>query len=175
MQKRRPKGHAADPGRLLSLALRIAALALTAIIPFAAAQEPSAQTKESAGKVVQLLSGSGYQFKQYSPVVWGIDFKGDSLESFRVVITTQDSLVVIFTTVAKKSEIPLTVPLLTAMLRCNDTFDRVKLGLSDSGDAFVRMDVTARLLDAAEFKADLEQLSAAVDEAYKQIKPYLKK
>jgi len=158
---------------------KLRAFAIVAMLAFgtiqsASAQEASADTKASAGKTLKLLSASGYQFKQFNPVVWGIEFTGKNMGGFRVIVTAQEKLVVIFATIAKKDQIPLTPPALQALLHCNHSFDRVKVGLDDDGDAFVRLDVSARVLDDEEFKTNVEQLAAAVDEAYQQIKPFLK-
>jgi len=124
---------------------------------------------------LELLPKSGYQFKQYSPVVWGIDFEGKAIGTVRVIMVAQENIVVIFAIIAKKDEIPLTAELMQTMLRCNHKFDRVKVGLDDDGDAFVRTDTSSRVLDGEEFKAIVEQVAAAANEAYELIKPSLKK
>src|SRR5258708_18457222 len=150
-----------------------ASLALS-VVPFASAQKPSKQTQASVAKMLELLPKSGYQFKQYSPVVWGIDFEGKAIGSFRVIMVAQENIVVIFAIIAKKNEIPLTAELLKIMLNCNHKFDRVKVGMDEDGDAFVRTDASSRVLDGEEFKAIIEQVAAAANEAYEVIKPHLR-
>ena len=153
----------------------LAALAVSLVVaPFVSAQ-PSKQTQVSVAKMLDLLPKSGYQFKQYSPVVWGVDFEGKAIGTVRVVMVAQENIVVIFAIIAKKDEIPLTAEFLKTMLRCNHKFDRVKVGLDDDGDAFVRTDTSARVLDGEEFRAIVEQVAAAANEAYDLIKPSLKK
>jgi len=158
---------------------RIALVALAVnlsfgVVPFASAQTPSKQTQASIAKMLELLPPSGYQDKQYSPVVWGIEFQGKAISSIRVLIVAQENIVVIFAVIAKKSEIPLTAELLKTMLTCNNKFDRIKVGLDEDGDAFVRTDSSSRVLDGTEFKAIVEQVAAAANEVYALIKPSLK-
>jgi len=149
-----------------------ASLALS-VLPFASAQKPSKQTQASVAKMLELLPKSGYQFKQYSPVVWGVDFEGKAIGNIRVIMVAQENIVVIFAIIAKKAEIPLTAEFLQTMLKCNHKFDRVKVGLDEDGDAFVRTDTSSRVLDGEEFKAIVEQVAAAANEAYELIKPSL--
>jgi hypothetical protein len=158
--------------------IALAAMAVSMVFglaPFASAQKASKETQASVTKMLDLLPKSGYQFKQYSPVVWGIDFEGKAIGTVRVVMVAQENIVVIFAIIAKKDEIPLTAAFLQTMLKCNHKFDRVKVGLDDDGDAFVRTDTSARVLDGEEFKAIVEQVAAAANEAYDLIKPSLKK
>ena len=160
------------------LKIAMAALAVSlalVVVPTASAQKPSKETQASVAKMLELLPKSGYQFKQYSPVVWGVDFEGKAIGNIRVVMVAQENIVVIFAIIAKKDEIPLTAAFLQTMLKCNHKFDRVKVGLDDDGDAFVRTDTSARVLDGDEFKAIVEQVAAAANEAYDLIKPSLKK
>jgi hypothetical protein len=62
--------------------------------------------------------------------------------------------------------------LLTKMLELNNDFDYVKLALNDTM-LYIRMDAPLRLLDVDELNHVLEQVSAAADEAYPQISPYV--
>ena len=164
-----------DTKRASRIALAALAVSMAfGVAPFASAQKPSKQTQASVAKMLELLPPSGYQFKQYSPVVWGVDFEGKAIGNFRVVMVAQENIVVIFAIIAKKAEIPHTTALLAAMLRCNHKFDRVKVGLDDDGDAFVRTDASSRVLDGEEFKAIVEQVAAAANEAYEVIKPHLR-
>ncbi len=49
-------------------------------------------------------------------------------------------------------------------MKFNHHVDRVKIGLDDDGDTFVRVDLSLRLLDAQEFKLNVEQVAAGADE-----------
>jgi hypothetical protein len=129
----------------------------------------------SAARVGHLLEVSGYNFKQSpkSDKVWVVDFKGKSLASFKVVLATQDDLLVTFVTVTEKKRLPTSSEFLAKLLKFNHSLDRVKIGIDDDGDLFVRTDVTIRVLDNQEFKLNIEQVAAAADEVYNGIKPYL--
>ena len=59
------------------------------------------------------------------------------------------------------------------LLHLNSTLDRVKIGYDDDGDLFVRCDSSVRVLDAKEFHAIVDQVSAATDEVYKGISEWL--
>jgi hypothetical protein len=51
--------------------------------------------------------------------------------------------------------------------------DRVKISIDKDGDLNVRVDLSIRRLDVEELKTNIEQLSAAADELYSAIKPFL--
>ena len=123
----------------------------------------------SAGKVAQLVKASPYDFTQKTDTVWSADFKGKSLSAFRLVVAVQDDVMVTFVTVAEKPRIPLSVDFMHKLLRFNSTLDRVKIGLDDDGDLFVRCDASVRILDAKELAAIVDQVSAAADEVYKGV------
>ncbi len=150
-------------------------LTVTISSPFALAQQPPATPQGASVKVLRLLAGSGYQYKQFNPTVWAIDFEGKAIGSFKVILTTREHLVVVFTVIAKKAEVPLTPELMQTLLRANSSFDRVKIGFDDDGDLIVRTDLSARILDLQELKDNVEQVAAAVNELYETIAPMLKK
>jgi biopolymer transport protein ExbD len=60
------------------------------------------------------------------------------------------------------------------VVRMNDQFDYVKVGIDKDGDLFVRTDLMLRNLDGQELKQQLQQVANAADEAYGQIKPMLR-
>ena len=157
------------------LTVVLAAVSAMGTSASAIAQQPPASSQGAAAKVLRLLASSGYQYKQFTPVVWAIDFEGKSIGSFKVIVTTREHLVVIFTVLAKKAQVPLTIPLMQALLRANSSFDRVKIGFDDDGDLVVRSDLSARILDQQELKDNAEQVAAASNELYEQIAPSLKK
>jgi len=59
-------------------------------------------------------------------------------------------------------------------LKFNHRVDRVKIGLDDDGDTFVRVDLSLRVLDAQEFKLNVEQVAAGADEVFAGIQTFLK-
>ena len=134
-----------------------------------------ADVASDAAKVESLLTQAGYKYQRTSSnsVFW-VPMKGDNLGDFRVILATGEELEVMFVVIAKKSEINLTPELTAKMLYENHDLDRVKVGIDDDGDAFVRTDSSVRVMDAQELKTEIDQVAAAADEVYGKIKPFLK-
>ena len=142
---------------------------LVVFLAVLAAPAALAQAQSGVGKIAQLLKASSYDFSQKTDTVWSADFKGKSLSTFRLVVAVQDDVMVTFVTVAEKARIPLSADFMHKLLRYNSTLDRVKIGLDDDGDLFVRCDASVRVLDSKELAAIVDQVSAAADEVYKGI------
>lgn len=152
----------------------VSALALFSALSFTAAPV-FADDLADAAHLQTLLTQAGYQYHTTSDktVVW-IPFTGKNLGEYKVIAASGDNgLEVIFVVVAKKSQMAMTPDLATTMLKLNHTLDRVKVGIDDDGDAFVRLDSSIRVMDQAEIKAEVDQLAAAADEVYGDMKPYL--
>lgn len=140
----------------------------------AAGQNAATQTDAppaGAQKMVRLMTEAGYQFKvaPRSNTVWSINFTGKTLQDIKVVLTVEDDLVVIFVTVAQKAHMQLTPVCTDRLLHLNDELDRVKVGLDDDDDLFVRTDSSLRTLDAQELKAEVGQVAASADIVYNRI------
>jgi hypothetical protein len=159
---------------VLKIAVLTAVILLASMpMPTDATQQASVATQNSSAKIGQLLTASGYTFKQANDTVWSIDFTGKSLEKFKVILATNEDLVVIFAIVAQKRNIPLTTDLMSRMLRFDHDLDCVKVGLDNDGDAFVRTDLRVRVVDGQELKAAVDQIAASANEVYAGVKPYL--
>lgn len=154
---------------VLFLVLLCSALFALGIGPTSAA----AQDKAPSSKVLQLLEDSGYAYSKASATVWTIPFEGKVLSKFKVITSTQQDILVVFVVVAEKKEFKLTPELMQKLLGMNSDLDRVKIGIDSDGDAFVRIDLSLRVLDTQEFKANIEQVAAAADEVYAAMKPFL--
>lgn len=138
------------------------------------AAAPSAADKAGAAKTVQLLEGSGYGYTKAQGNVWVIKFKGQQLTEFPVIVIYSENMLILVSVVAEKKDYRVTPELMQKLLALNDDLDRVKVGIDkDDGDLFVRIDLSLRVVDDQEFKANLEQISAAVDETYAVLKPFL--
>jgi Putative bacterial sensory transduction regulator len=154
---------------------RMAILSLTILAGAAVTQQPAAAQGESAAaKVQRLVQTSGYSNRHPKPTAWIIAAKGPAIGNYEVFVAVSGDIVVIGAVAAKKSQIPLTPPVLQTLLRSNHDMDFVKVGLDGDGDAFVRIEISSRLLDAQEFKKIMDQVTAATDAVYTRIKPYLK-
>ena len=130
-------------------------------------------TTESAAKTDQFLGECGHTFVKKTDTVWYLDYQGKSLEKFKLIIAVQDDLMVVFVTVVTKAQMQLTPEFTEKLLRYNSRFDRVKIGLDNDGDLFVRCDASVRIMDLQEFKAVIEQVANATDELHKGISSML--
>jgi hypothetical protein len=138
---------------------------------------PTAAVQSSTSvpaRLAQLLDKSGYKFTKAADNVWIVPFMGKSMGHFPVFVTSVEGLVVTAAVVAKKDSLSLTPEAMQKLLHLAHNLDRVKIGLDDDGDLFVRTEVTARTYDDAELKADFEQVAAAADEIRAAINPYVK-
>jgi hypothetical protein len=147
-------------------------LTLPVLLFFAVPPAP-AQTASSAAKIAQLIETSSYHINRKTDTVWYIDLHGKSLKDFKLIFAVQDDLLVAFVTAATKAQMPETPEFMHVLLRFNHTIDRVKIGLDDDGDLSVRCDASVRVLDAAEFRAVLDQVAAAADEVHKGVSAFL--
>lgn len=145
-----------------------AALLLVAWLPAA-----HADTSDNA-KIARLLSKSGYTYEKKNDSVWTVAYHGKSMTDFKVIIATDKGLAVVFVIVAHKEQMNMDQDLAMTMLQLNHSLDRVKVGIDDDGDAFVRADENVRVLDEEEFKDLIEQVAASADETYAGMQPYLK-
>jgi hypothetical protein len=134
----------------------------------------AAQPRESAeAKVARLVAGSGYANQHPNAKAWVIPAKGPAIGDYRVFVAVSGDIVVIGAVVAQKRQIPLTPAVLQELLKCNHDVDYAKIGLDSDGDAFVRIEISSRILDAQEFKKIMDQVTAATDAVYSRIKPFL--
>lgn len=156
---------------LLTLLVSTETLAQT---PAQGAKPASAADKAGATKTVQLLEASGYGYTKAQGNVWVIKFKGQQLAEFPVIVIYSENMLILVSVVAEKKDYKITPDLMQKLLALNDDLDRVKVGIDkDDGDLFVRIDLSLRVVDDQEFKANLDQISAAVDETYTVLKPFL--
>ena len=132
-----------------------------------------AQTKtKTPADLVQLLEKSGHKYSKVDDGVWEILYEGKNIGSFPVRITMVENVLVSLAKLVDRKDLKLDPALLSKMLELNNDFDYVKLALSKSM-LYVRMDSPLRLLDVDELNHVLEQVSAAADEAFPQIKPFI--
>jgi hypothetical protein len=136
------------------------------------AQAPASGAAKESGDIVLLLEKSGYKYTKVSDGVWEITFAGKNTGDFPVRLALAGNIVLAITKLADRKELSLDAAFLVKLLECNDQFDFVKLSLSKDM-LYLRMETSTRLLDGQELKHVLEQVSAATDEIYPQIKQYL--
>jgi putative sensory transduction regulator len=149
--------------------LFVVLLALAAISTCDKARAQSGSSSPCATKMAALLPASGYEYKTHRADVWSIAFNREHLKDFKVVLSTNEDLLVVFVTVVKKSQMPVAAEFRGTLLSLNHKLDRVKVGLDDDGDLFVRSDCTCRILDSEEFKEQVKQVAASADDVYGKI------
>ena len=149
-----------------------ALLGLVLALPAWAADAPAPTPDPAAAKVFRLLEGSGYEYTKKSDTVWYIMRHGTNLGDFKVIGANEGDLLVVFVTVAKKAHIEMDMDLAAKMLSLNNDLDQVKIGIDNDGDAFVRTDISIRILDQEAFKAVVDQVAAAAEETYTAMKPF---
>ena len=132
----------------------------------------SSAQDSSSPKIARLLEDSGYPYTKAANNVWSVPFLGKALPNFLLVASAQQDILVLFVVVAEKKDLKITPELMQKMLKLNGDLDRVKIGFDKDGDAFVRVDLSVRVLDSQELKENIEQVAAAADELFRAIKPF---
>ncbi len=148
-------------------------LMFATIAPVQAMAEMTEATKVSAAKVDQLTKSSSYSFVKKTDIVWYAVCNRDDLKNFKVIVTVQDDLMVAFVTVIQKRQIPMSLSFIQKVLNYNNSLDFVKVGLDKDGDMFVRIDSNVRTMDDRSFKEMIDQVAAASNEIYRDVKPDL--
>jgi hypothetical protein len=152
----------------------LAAMVMAAMVIAAPTGGQAQQLSERAKEFEALLRKTGFEFRRINPKVWVTDFKGKQGPKVAVISSIDDDMSVNFAIIAKKPDLPTSAEFLTKVVRMNDQFDYVKVGIDKDGDLFVRTDLMLRNLDGQELKQQLQQVANAADEAYGQIKPMLR-
>ena len=150
----------------------VALLALAVLALFQSGLHTAYAQESPSAKIARLLESTGYTYSKGSNNAWSITFKGDVLPEFDLVISSQQDVLVLFVLVAEKKAMRVTPELMHKMLMLNGEIDKVKVGIDKDGDAFVRIDLNLRVVDAQEFKENVNQLAAAADEVFKVVKPF---
>jgi hypothetical protein len=147
-------------------------LIIATLACFQPALHTSSAQDSASPKIARLLEESGYPYTKAANNVWSIPFRGKVLQNFQLVASVQQDILVLFVVVAEKKELRVTPELMQRMLKLNADLDRVKIGFDKDGDAFVRVDLSVRVLDIQEFKENIEQVAAAADELFTVLKPF---
>lgn len=158
----------------LVLALLLTAAGVCPAQALKPAPAPAAVEAKDATEIVLLLEKSGYKYTKVSDGVWEITFAGKNTGDFPVRLALAGNMVLAIAKLADRKELRLEPAFLIKLLECNDQFDFVKLSLSKDM-LYLRMETGTRFLDSQELKHVLEQVSAATDEIYPQIKEFLPK
>lgn len=149
----------------------LCAIAATAQSPANAQLTP--EDKAATAKIAQMLEASEQTYTKTSDGIWVVKFKGNHRPDIAVVTIYAKGMLIFVAGVAEKGEFKPSLELMQKLLGLNDSMDRVKVMIDERGDIALRLDLTLRVVDQQEFNANLEQISAAADETYGVVKPFL--
>ncbi|MGE5243424.1 MAG: hypothetical protein ACM3SQ_04270 [Betaproteobacteria bacterium] len=149
----------------------ILALALALTVQVGRAQAPNAPAPGDAGRLAALLERSGLKYQKAGEGVWLLDFAAAEGKVIRVLVASSGGLAVFATTLKGASAAELTRDDLLAINKLNAEIDRVKVGVDDQRDLFLRVDLTLRTLDVEDLKTNASQVAAAAQKAAATLAP----
>ncbi len=154
----------------------VALFLMAGVCAFPAAAQTTPLSDDNA-KVAKLLEGSGQKYKTYniaSGPVWSIEeLHGSSLKNIQILLGASGGFMVMGVVVAEKAHMNVTPEFMHKLLKLSHEVDRVKLGFDNDDDLFVRIESPVRLLDAQDFKAQIDQLVLAANEVHKQMSSFI--
>ena len=154
----------------------VALVAMASLSVFSVVAQTPASSPDS-DKVGRLLEGSGQKYKTYPTKdgpVWSIEeLHGKSLKDIRILLGTSGGFLVMGVVVAEKAHMNVTPEFMHKLLKLSHEVDRAKIGFDNDDDLFVRIETPVRVLDAQDFKAQVDQLVIAADEVYKQTSSFI--
>jgi hypothetical protein len=151
--------------------LLMLAIAIVLQAPSVRAQAPQTPAPTDAERLAALLDKSGFKYQKAGDGVWLLDFASSSGHAVRVLVATSDGLVVFGTTLKATTKTDITRDELLQINKLNAEVDRVKIGLDDDQDLFLRADVTLRTLDPDDLKVNASQVAAAAEKAAAALAP----
>ena len=128
-------------------------------------------------RVAALLAASKYPSVRHTEpkqAVWSIARRTDARGEFKVVVTVQNGILIVFVTVAEKANIRRVPELDQKLLKLNHDYDFVKIGIDGDEDLSLRIDAHLRLVDSTEFDYMVAQVVRATDLVFVALKPYLR-
>jgi Putative bacterial sensory transduction regulator len=146
-------------------------------VALASAPSSAAEPDTYAQRLTELMQQSAFKgANKINDKVWTIDFNGNQLTKFKVIVTVTDKsggLVVAFANPLTKAQFPQTPDAMMVLLKSNDRAYYLKAGIDNDGDSFVRADMPLST-DANFFKTLVGQVAAETDTIYGQLKPMMK-
>ncbi len=124
-----------------------------------------------AGLLV-MLEQSGYRYSKVSEGIWEIEATGKNVKEFKIRVTMAEELVLLMVKLADRKDVSVKNELLVKLLELNHRFDMARIALSDEM-LYSRIDLHARVVDGAEFNYAVEQLAAATDAIYPELKHFI--
>jgi len=157
------------------LLIALLALSMSSNLYAESQQKPGAPTKSTLEKIAGLLEQSGESYTKVKENTWRIKFNGKALTDFNVLMgSTPEGTLVVFVIVAEKKNLKGNPPeMMYKLLKFDDDFDFVKIGLDDDDDLIVSANLTVRTLDLQEFKDVVNRVAAAADQVYATVRPFM--
>ena len=152
---------------------RIAAgLVLLAVTyPGAAAYGQATNSPETMASIVRLLEGSGYRYSKLNASAWSIAFQGKHKDSIQVLIIPDKADLVALAVIAERAQLDDNAAGLRSLLKANAKLpEGLSVMLDNDNDYIVQSRSLLKLLNVADFKAALQAVAAAADDAYGGIK-----
>jgi hypothetical protein len=78
-----------------------------------------------------------------------------------ILVSEENGMLIIGTVVRPKATLDTSAATLLKLMQLSNDLDYVKIGIDNDGDLFVRSELRARMLDAAEFKAAVQNVIKA--------------
>ncbi len=126
-------------------------------------------------KVARLLNESTFSVTKIEKDLWTITYEGKAKKEITVGVSIAKDMVLAIAVFAESEKVNLPPQVLMKLLRLNEEYDRVKVGIDREGAVFVRLDLTARTLDKADLITGIDQVAAVADHAYSEIRAHLPK
>jgi hypothetical protein len=133
------------------------------------------QAQPKVDKVRHLLDVAGVKYNTINDTVWTVDKVGDSLGKFKVIITHNDNIVIVFVVLARKAGINDDKKLLTSLLHANYNYDYVKIGFSNDGDLEVTIHGPLRLTDGSQLRDYIDTVANVSEDLYPKIKEFVER
>ena len=153
--------------------LLVLAISTAFLLPLQARPRIAVQGSKDTAKIEQLLKDAGLDPQKKRDDIWVINRHGKNIGDFGVIVAAQSSYLLVGVLVARKGEMRSNTELNFKLLRLADSIDFVKIGLDGDEDLFVRTEIRTRLIDQQSLKEVIEDVSAAADKTYVEIKPFL--
>ena len=156
-----------NTARLLA-AILLSALVGTSVTDTAAGQERLAP--ETAGRLAQLVEGSGYRSAKVSDTSWKFAFKGHNKDSIDVFVAANVERVELKAVVAYKKEIADRAEAALRLLKYNATSATGAVSVTEDEDFVILDYYEPNSLSMEVFKGALQVAAIGADDAFRVVK-----
>jgi len=149
-------------------------IALALFIAFSSAVHAQKATKGKVvvktSKVGLLVKNSGYESLELDKSAWEL-----TSDDKKVLVGTDpdNTIVVIFMTIAPKNGYKITAESMTEMLKLANDLDHVKFIIDENGSLMVRSDARFKLIDQAAFNDTVNRVLNGYNLASEKLAPFL--